>query len=99
MGVHGRKESIAQIHAVTEDPLSRSRHPKGLDVSEQGLHVVDGLWPLVPLDLVLRQEQADKALPGVSQLIAFNIEVGDGGVSAGVRSVWSGQGGKYHTVR
>lgn len=81
MGVHGRKESIAQIHGVTEDPLSRPRHPKGLDFSEQGLHVVDGLWPLVPLDLILRQEQTDETLPGMGQLIAFNIEVGDGGVS------------------
>ena len=82
MSVHGWKKSIAQVHRITKDPLSRPRHPECLNFSQQGLHIGNGLWSLLPVDLILRKEQTDEALPRVGQLISFNIEVGDRGVSA-----------------
>jgi hypothetical protein len=77
--VYSRKESIAQVHGIAKDPLSGAGHPECLDISEQGLHVKYRLWPLLPLDLILGQEEADEPFPGVGQLIAFDIKFGDGG--------------------
>lgn len=81
MGFHRGSESVAQGHAVGENVLARPGFPGRLYVVNQGQHILGGLWPVIPIDLILGRQMADKGFPGVREFIPFDVEVRDRAIS------------------
>lgn len=52
-----------------------------MDVANEREHILNSLRSLVPFDLVLRWQIADKSSPGCDEFISFDVEVGDGGIA------------------
>lgn len=81
MGLKRGDESVAEGHALAEDPLTGARHPKGLYVADEGQDILGRLGPVLPVDLILGRQMADKSLPGGREFIPFDVEGCDRGIS------------------
>lgn len=75
--IHGGEEVVGEEPGLAIDPLTGSSHPGGLDGADEGANIVCGLWPMVPVDAVVRRQVADKGLPCLRKFIVFDVEVSD----------------------
>lgn len=85
MGFDSGEEPVTEGHRLGKDPLTRPGHPRGLYVADQGQDILGRLGPVLPLDLILGRQMADKGLPGGREFIPFDVEVSDGGISGSKR--------------